>query len=293
MQCVHDRARVQVGKISAFGLLELSRQRLRPNIIESSSLPCTACRGTGMIRSVESSSLHVLRAIEEEAIQQKVTEIIVYVPVSIALYILNQKRNMVHDMETRWNLTIRFSRDDTLIPPDYRIERIRLKPDATSQGSAGAFKKREEKKGAHQVQSHAEGQNQMNRARRHDRTPQARPIRVQQTPTDGHEVSEASHPSVTTDVHSPHKEGQARSKSRRRYRKFDRRPNRQSQEGERPVSESIPAQPHMSPPQPHREVLPPQDNAPKVKTATQKADEGTTPRKKGATRKGWWQRLLE
>src|SRR5207244_2117397 len=66
----HDKARVQVGRISVFGLLELSRQRLRPNIIESTSLPCQTCKGSGMVRSVESSTLHVLRAIEEEAMEQ-------------------------------------------------------------------------------------------------------------------------------------------------------------------------------------------------------------------------------
>jgi ribonuclease E len=123
----HDRARVQVGRISVFGLLELSRQRLRPNIIESTSLACQLCRGTGMVRSVESSTLHVLRAIEEEAIEQKADEFMLTVPTAISLYILNQKRKLLQELESRWNILVRFSQDDTLIPPDYRIERLHLR----------------------------------------------------------------------------------------------------------------------------------------------------------------------
>lgn len=125
----HDRARVQVGRISVFGLLELSRQRLRPNIIESTSLACQLCRGTGMVRSVESSTLHVLRAIEEEAIEQKADEFMLTVPTAISLYILNQKRKLLQELESRWNILVRFSQDDTLIPPDYRIERLHLRED--------------------------------------------------------------------------------------------------------------------------------------------------------------------
>jgi len=123
----HDRARVQVGRISVFGLLELSRQRLRPNIIESTSLPCQACRGTGMVRSVESSTLHVLRAIEEEAIEQKADELMLIVPTAISLYILNQKLTLLQELEARWDISVRFSQDDSLIPPDYRIERLHLR----------------------------------------------------------------------------------------------------------------------------------------------------------------------
>lgn len=123
----HDKARVQVGRISVFGLLELSRQRLRPNIIESTSLPCQACRGTGMVRSVESSTLHVLRAIEEEAMKQIADEFIVTVPTTISFYILNQKRKLLQDLEERWKIAVRFAQDETLIPPDYRIEHLHLR----------------------------------------------------------------------------------------------------------------------------------------------------------------------
>src|SRR5262249_20479187 len=88
----HDRARIQLGRISPFGLLELSRQRLRPSLVEASTQPCPHCNGTGHIRSTESTALHVLRAIEDEGIRRRSAEICVYVPTTIALYILNQKR---------------------------------------------------------------------------------------------------------------------------------------------------------------------------------------------------------
>src|SRR5690606_13556867 len=87
-----DRARIQIGRISAFGLLELSRQRLRPSLLETSTEVCPHCEGTGRIRSTESTALHVLRAIEEEGIRRRAAEIRVTVPTHVALYLLNQKR---------------------------------------------------------------------------------------------------------------------------------------------------------------------------------------------------------
>ena len=120
-----DRARIQVGRISAFGLLEMSRQRLHPSLIEASSLVCPYCSGSGHIRSTESSALHVLRAIEEEGIRGRSAEVTVAVPTPVALYILNQKRAEVGRIETHYGLRIAVAADDTLIPPDYRLERVK------------------------------------------------------------------------------------------------------------------------------------------------------------------------
>ncbi len=121
----HDRARIQVGRISPFGLLEMSRQRLRPSIVEASTQPCPHCGGTGHIRSTESTALHVLRAIEEEGMRRRTAEISVAVPTSVALYILNQKRAMLAAAEQRYHFTVTITRDDTLIPPNMRLERVR------------------------------------------------------------------------------------------------------------------------------------------------------------------------
>jgi ribonuclease E len=121
----NDRARIQVGRISPFGLLEMSRQRLRPSLVETSTQPCPHCGGTGFIRSTESTALYVLRSIEEEGMRRRSAEICVYVPTSVALYILNQKRDSLVQLETRYNLRVLIARDDTLIPPAFRLERLR------------------------------------------------------------------------------------------------------------------------------------------------------------------------
>src|SRR5438874_52307 len=121
----NDRARIQVGRISPFGLLEMSRQRLRPSLAEASTQPCPHCGGTGFIRSVESTALYVLRSIEEEGIRRRSAEICLYVPTNVALYILNQKRESLTQIEARYGVKVMVARDDSLIPPSFRLERLR------------------------------------------------------------------------------------------------------------------------------------------------------------------------
>ncbi|HEX7969798.1 MAG TPA: ribonuclease E/G, partial [Stellaceae bacterium] len=121
----HDRARIQLGRISPFGLLELSRQRLRPSLLEASTQPCPHCNGTGHIRSTESTALHVLRAIEEEGMRRRSAEISVAVPTAVALYILNHKRDALAQAEQRYGFRVAIGSDDSLIPPAFRLERLR------------------------------------------------------------------------------------------------------------------------------------------------------------------------
>jgi ribonuclease E len=122
-----DRARIQLGHISSFGLLELSRQRLRPSLFETSTEQCPHCNGTGSIRSIESTALHVLRAIEDEGLKGKTAEMAVHVPTQVALYILNQKRQALLSVEARYGLSVQVANDDSLIPPAMRIERLRAR----------------------------------------------------------------------------------------------------------------------------------------------------------------------
>lgn len=117
-----DRARIQIGRISSFGLLELSRQRLRPSLIETSSEPCPHCGGTGNRRSTESTALQMLRAIEDEGANRRADSVTVYMPNSVALYLLNHKRQIMAEIEQRCSISIFLENDDALIPPDYRIE---------------------------------------------------------------------------------------------------------------------------------------------------------------------------
>src|SRR5579864_1606810 len=121
----HDRARIQVGRISPFGLLEMSRQRLRPSLVEASTQPCPHCGGTGFIRSTESTALYVLRSIEEEGMRRRSAEVCIYVPTTVALYILNHKRDSLAQLEARYGIHVLVARDDALIPPAFRLERLR------------------------------------------------------------------------------------------------------------------------------------------------------------------------
>ena len=118
----HDRARTQIGHIDHFGILVLSRQRLRPSLIETNSSPCSHCRGTGLVRSVESASLLALRAIENTGIEGKSAQLVMAVPPGIDLYLLNQKRASLINIETRYEMQVTIVRDETLISPEYRLE---------------------------------------------------------------------------------------------------------------------------------------------------------------------------
>lgn len=119
-----DRARIQLGHISQFGLLELSRQRLRPSLLETTSSPCHHCRGTGLVRSVESMSLLVLRAIENEGMEGRSAELVVTVPSGVDLYLLNQKRASLTAVEARYQMQVMIARDDTISSPDFRVESL-------------------------------------------------------------------------------------------------------------------------------------------------------------------------
>ncbi len=120
-----DRARIQIGHISHFGLLELSRQRLRPSLAETSLTMCTQCAGSGHVRSTESSALHVFREIEEEGGKRRAAEIMVHLASSTALYILNNKRQRLSEIEARYGMTVCFSADDSLLPAQTRVDRLR------------------------------------------------------------------------------------------------------------------------------------------------------------------------
>ena len=121
-----DRARVQTGKISRFGLLELSRQRLAPSLGESNYIACPRCSGIGHIRGTESSALHILRIIQEEAMKESSTAIHVQVPVDVATFLLNEKRADIHRIESRLKVGITLIPNPHLETPNYSINRLRL-----------------------------------------------------------------------------------------------------------------------------------------------------------------------
>jgi len=120
-----DRARIQIGEISHFGLLELSRQRLRPSIVENSSELCPHCAGSGRIQSIEVSAVQLLRSIEEEGAPDDITGVKVFAHSDVILHILNKKRSQLNEIENGYNILIDFNNDNTIIPPQKKLEVIR------------------------------------------------------------------------------------------------------------------------------------------------------------------------
>ena len=120
-----DRARIQVGRISGFGLMEMSRQRLRPGMIEATTQPCAHCHGTGLIRSDDNLALSILRQIEEEGVRRRSREVLIKAPVGIANYLMNMKRDHVAQIEGRYGLSVRIEGDPTLISPDFTMEKFK------------------------------------------------------------------------------------------------------------------------------------------------------------------------
>jgi ribonuclease E len=121
----NDRARIQIGRISTFGLLEMSRQRLHPSLAEASTEACTHCHGTGRVRSVESTALHVLRMAEEEIARNFSPGVTIFVPSAVALFMLNHKRRAIEEIEQRRGVRVYLQADDELTPPEYRLDRIK------------------------------------------------------------------------------------------------------------------------------------------------------------------------
>jgi ribonuclease E len=120
----NDRARIQIGKISQFGLLEMSRQRLRAGVIAGSTVPCPHCGGQGIVRSVESTALRVLRALDEEGQRQRANTLVVRVSVDVAVYTLNQKRRELARIEMDNGVTIQFEPKEGVVAGNFEIERI-------------------------------------------------------------------------------------------------------------------------------------------------------------------------
>lgn len=120
-----DRARIQVGRISGFGLLEMSRQRLRPGMLEASTQGCPSCHGTGLIRSDDSLGLTILRQLEEEGVRKRSREALVKAPVAIINFLMNHKREHIAQIEARYGMAVRMEADPFLISPDFAIEKFK------------------------------------------------------------------------------------------------------------------------------------------------------------------------
>ncbi|MEP3033588.1 MAG: Rne/Rng family ribonuclease [Pseudoruegeria sp.] len=131
-----DRARIQVGRISGFGLMEMSRQRLRPGMIEATTQPCSACHGTGLIRSDDNLALSILRQLEEEGVRRRSREVLIKAPIGISNFMMNQKREHIAQIEGRYGLSIRIEADPHLVSPDFTLERFKTATRVVAPASA-------------------------------------------------------------------------------------------------------------------------------------------------------------
>ncbi|MCI5059800.1 MAG: ribonuclease E/G [Alphaproteobacteria bacterium] len=152
-----DRARIQVGRISSFGLLELSRQRLNPSLTEAQFEKCPHCEGSGVVKTLDFAAISAMRALEEEGIKGRAKEVSLNVPNNVAVYILNNKRSWLNDIEDRYNLTIHIRVDEELKPSEFRIDIL-----ARQDGKPVASKNDEERDSA---QGEDDGQNRRGRRR--------------------------------------------------------------------------------------------------------------------------------
>ncbi|SLN46545.1 Ribonuclease E [Aquimixticola soesokkakensis] len=120
-----DRARIQVGRISGFGLMEMSRQRLRPGMLEATTMPCHHCHGTGLIRSDDNMALTILRQLEEEGTRKRSKEVLLRAPIAIVNFLMNQKRERIAQIEARYGMAVRVECDPAMISPDFTIEKFK------------------------------------------------------------------------------------------------------------------------------------------------------------------------
>jgi len=226
-----DRARIQIGRISPFGLLEMSRQRLRPSLQEIHSEPCPHCAGTGIRRSADTTALQILRVIEEEAMRKRNNVITMHVPTEVALYILNQKRDLLMKIETDYDVKVFLENDDTLIPPDYRMDRIK---------SDGAPAETQESKSNDSSDSNDEGGRKRRPRRRRRRgkggenqTDQQQESQSNENADDTDESSDADNDSENNQQADGDNDGEGapkRSRRRRRGRRAGRNRNRNTNE---------------------------------------------------------------
>ncbi|WP_455200669.1 ribonuclease E, partial [Kaarinaea lacus] len=135
-----DRARVQIGRISRFGLLEMSRQRLRPSLGESSQVVCPRCQGQGTVRGTESLALSILRLIEEEAMKEHTAKIVIQLPVNVATYLLNEKRQALLEIEKRQKISLILLPNESFETPHYEIQRVKTSEVSQTASAQSSYK---------------------------------------------------------------------------------------------------------------------------------------------------------
>ena len=198
-----DRARIQLGRISPFGLLEMSRQRLRPSLFESSTEVCPNCNANGYVRTTESMALHVLRGLEEEGIRRGAGEILIVAPPPAALHLLNRMRDRIVEIEQRYGFKVRVEVDDSMIPPNYSLERLSLgprsgteqideRPERTEDEDGRSERKRSEDEAGMGERKHTRGRRRRRRGEEPAEAVAAEPVQAESAEADSTGIEPAS-----------------------------------------------------------------------------------------------------
>ncbi len=237
----NDRARIQIGRISPFGLLEMSRQRLRTGMLEGSTTQCAYCQGTGVIRSTESVSLSVLRSIEDTLQSGNITNLRATTSVDVAIYILNHKRLYLKDIETRYGISIAIAASDTLQGANFTVEQGEAINEVSSDLSTAVQMdwSLESKESPAQQPSGEEGRKKSRRRKRRRRPPSETALeasQIEQSSSDNDENSETGTSKVSTG--DEEKSTDRKSSARRRGRRGGRRRGGRTPDSEVPGIEN-------------------------------------------------------
>jgi ribonuclease E len=245
-----DRARIQISRISQFGLMELSRQRLRPSVTEASTQPCPHCAGSGLRRSIDSAALQVLRNIEEEGLRQEASEIIIHLPSEVGFYLLNRKRDILNGMEQRYAFQILLEPDDKFLGAEHKIERTIKKPVEDRITDIVSITNSDSEENANRETQTVEDNDEKppsQKSKQHHRKPY-RPNTVNETPTelsDDKEIDtkESALPNVEADEMEDDDGAKRRKRrgkrgGRRRTKKLIGEDNNQSNENQTPSTET-------------------------------------------------------
>ena len=256
-----DRARIQIGRISGFGLMEMSRQRLRPGMIEATTQPCHACHGTGLIRSDDSLALSILRTIEEEGTRRRSREVLIKAPVGIANFLMNQKREHIAHMEARYGLSVRIEGDPHLVSPDFSMEKFNTATRVVQQSShivsvdTSLMDKIDEADAAeaaalaeddaatptpnadHTTQQGEDGEAKPKRKRRRRRRSRGGRSDNDETQSDENQTADASSDELKQDVETPEtaESSEEETKPKSRSRSRSRKPKEAAADAEAPV----------------------------------------------------------
>ncbi len=226
-----DRARIQLGRISPFGLLEMSRQRLRPSLFESSTVVCPNCNASGYVRTTESMALHVLRGLEEEGIRRGAGEVLVTAPPLAALHLLNRMRDRIVEIERRYGFQVRVEVDEGLIAPNYTLERLSLGPRSGAEEDEERGERAEDE-GGRSERKRTRGQRQRRRSEGPAEVAAAEPAKAEPTGTEDKDQE------VIAEERAAASEENGEDKPKRRRRRGKRGGRRRSRRRGEEVSET-------------------------------------------------------